>query len=311
MRSAYYVRLGLPAGLPREARDRFSDLVVRVAGRFSFQGLEDWSVEAPGARVLGTESEFHDLTRSGPLSREMRAYFASVADARGFARLLRSVVGDVRVSPPRRQAPRDWMKLWRRHYKTQTLREGRRSLHIVPSWKERPRKGISVRISPGQAFGTGTHPTTRLCLRLLLRHLGPEARVLDFGAGTGILLIAALKCGAASGAAVESDATALEQCRKNARLNRVEGLRFLRSLPRGGYDLVFANVLAPVLLAHREKLLASLKPGGIIFLSGILKAEGRRFLTGFRAPGFGLEERLEEGDWVAFALRRRRVNRST
>lgn len=302
--NTYFVRITLPKNIGAEARDPFAQIVVQLAARFSFQGLEDWSVDVKNSRVLGAESEFRDLTRAGRLNPEMRVYFGSQKDGKLFARILAEAFADLRVSAPRRLAPRDWMKAWRKHYKTQVLREGKRKLAIVPAWKKSP-SYPHVRITPGQAFGTGTHPTTQLCLRLLLRHASAPTQVLDFGAGTGILLIAAQKLTGAKGMAVESDAVALAQARKNARLNRARGLTFARKMGRGKYDLVFANVLAPVLLAHRAKLHAAVRRGGLIFLSGILKSEAEWFRKRFRAKNFAFEERLDQGDWSALVFRRK------
>ncbi len=306
MSASYFVRLRLPEYLGAEARDSFSAIVSRIAVKFSFQGLEDWKVDVKNSRVLGAEAEFHDLTREGARNSEMRVYFARKSDASKFGKILGSVFAELHVSPARLLAPRDWMKLWRKHYRIQVLREGKLRLAIVPAWLKVPARGISVRITPGQAFGTGTHPTTRLCLQLMLRHGQQAEQVLDFGAGTGLLALAAEKFSGARGIAVESDKVALDQCRKNARLNRSTALKFARRIPAGKtFDLVFANVLAPVLLAHRKALRDALKPEGLIFLSGILKSEAGGFLKKFRSKEFSLVERLDQGDWSAIALKRR------
>ena len=299
----FFVRLALPVDLSVESRDSLAQIVTRLATRFSFQGLEDWSVDVKNSRVLGAETEFQDLSRAGTVKPEMRVYFAKKSDGALFGKILGSAFSELRIFPPRELKPRDWMKLWRKHYRTQTLREGKARLHVVPAWKKAPQGGASVRITPGQAFGTGTHPTTQLCLRLLLRHAPQAKQVLDFGAGTGVLLIAAQKLTGARGLAVESDATALGQCRKNARLNRARGLRFSLKTDGKKYDLVFANVLAPVLLAKKAKLHRALAPGGLIFLSGLLGEEAADFLKNFRGK-LELVERLDQGDWAAIALRR-------
>lgn len=303
MSESFFIRLDLPKSLSREARDTFSTIVPRIAEKFSFQGMEDWTVDVKNSRVLGAENEFHDLTRVGRTNFEMRVYFGKRMHAVKFGKFLAATFTDLRVHPARTLARRDWMKQWRKHYKMQVLREGTQRLAIVPSWKKAPRAMPSVRISPGQAFGTGTHPTTQLCLKMLLR-FGAGARVLDFGAGTGVLAIAAEKAFGARGLAVESDIVALEQCRKNARLNRCRGLKFSRRMGKGQFDLVFANVLAPVLLEFRARLHASVAKGGMIFLSGILKSESAAFLKKFRARGFETVVVLDQGDWSAIALRR-------
>jgi len=301
---SFYVRLRLPENLGGEARDAFSAIVPRIAGKFSFQGLEDWAVDVKNSRVLGAEAEFQDLTREGLRNSEMRVYFARLSDAQKFGKFLGTVFADVKISPARALAAKDWMKLWRKHYKTQTLREGKRRLAIVPAWKKVPAGIPSLRITPGQAFGTGTHPTTQLCLRLFLKYGADALKVLDFGAGTGVLAIAAFKAGGAKTVAVESDRVALEQCRKNARLNRVKGMKFSRTIPKGRFDLVFANVLAPVLLDHRNKLHGAVAKGGMIFLSGLLASEAAGFLKKFTSRDFRTFAILEQGDWSAIALRR-------
>lgn len=316
MKLGFTVRVDLPADLPLAQREVFSELALRVASRFSFLGMEDWSVDLDaGVKVLGVEREFHDLTARGRVSPFVQLYFGRRADAAAFARLLAAHVEGVSVGPVRAQAKRDWMKAWRKHYKTQWIREKGRAFAIVPAWQKVPSRGVSVRITPGQAFGTGTHPTTRLCLRLLLRSGFAGGAVLDFGAGTGVLAIAAEKWVRSlgegfRGVAVESDREALEQCKKNARLNRVGALRFATRIPaRGAYDLVFANVLSPVLLEFRKTLVGAMKPGGVLILSGILASEGDGFLRAFRR-GLPVEfvERLDEGDWTAICLRKNGVH---
>lgn len=295
---SWITRVELPEGLGLEAREAFSDLASGIASRFSFLGMEDWAVElAAGVKVLGVEREFHDLTVKGRMNSTQQFYFAKKADAVSFGKLLSANVDGLMVKPPRKQAKRDWMKEWRKHYKTQTLSDGKSKLHVVPAWKKPPGKGVSVKIWPGQAFGTGTHPTTRLCLRLLLRSGFSGGKVLDFGAGTGVLVIAAAKLGKISGTAVESDPEALKQCGKNAKLNRVP-LRLAKKIPAGQFDFVFANVLAPVLLQFRETLIAALKPGAPIVLSGLLASEVESFWGEFGA-GLQRVETLVEGDWAA------------
>jgi|GEM_PF-2849593 len=302
---SFFVLLELPENVEREARDAFSSLVSRLAQKTgTFQGLEDWSVDVKNSRVLGIETEFHDLRLAGRTNAEMRVYFRTKIDANKFAKQLASLVDGVKIFRPRKQAPKDWMKLWRRHYKNQTLHEGRHRLHIVPAWKKSPANGLSIRITPGQAFGTGTHPTTQLCLRLFLRYSAKaKGSMLDFGAGTGVLAIAAAKGAAMKGVAVESDPVALAQCRKNLKLNRVE-IRCSRVMPKRTFDLVFANVLAPVLLEKKKELTAALNKNGLLFLSGILAKESKTFLKEFRSAELTSLEIATQGDWAAIALRK-------
>jgi len=310
MKSSYFVRLGLPEGTEIPAREALSRILTGVASRFSFQGLEDWQVDLPeSTKILGAEREFHDLTRFSALNGEMRVYFAKKADAANFGRLLKANFEDLVVFSPRKLAPKDWMKEWRKHYRTQKILGGHREIFVVPAWKKSPRGKVSVRVYPGQAFGTGTHPTTRLCLQVFLeQELPAEAQILDFGAGTGVLALGALALGKVEkkkfkATAVESDPEALNQCRKNARLNR-SPIIFSSRLPQKKFDFVFANVLAPVLLRFRGQLERCLKKGGVIVLSGILASDGKNFLRQFQSPGLRLREEKQEGDWVAFVFER-------
>jgi ribosomal protein L11 methyltransferase len=313
-KTSYYVRVKLPAGTGLDTREALSEIMTRVASRFSFQGLEDWAITlGAGEKVLGAEREFHDLRGKGTVSDEMRVYFGKKADGTTFGKLLSSVIPELKIGAPRELGKKDWMKEWRKHYRTQVVKEGKGALAIVPAWKKPPaRPAAHVKIWPGQAFGTGTHATTRLCLRAYLRaapDLGNKLSLLDFGAGTGVLALGALALAAKEGRAisalaVESDPEALAQAGKNARLNRRK-LALRRKLAKGKrYDFVFANVLAPVLLAFRRELAAALKPGATIVLSGILASEAESFAEEFRQKGLELVRLDTEGDWASIEWRR-------
>lgn len=307
--SSYFVRMKLPE-ISGTQRELFSQLLVRLASNFSFLGLEDWSVDLPShVKVLGIEREFHDLTKKGKQNAEACAYFAKRSDAKAYGQLLAKAFADLKVSGPHAQAPKDWMKVWRKHYKPVSFSEAGTSLAIVPAWQKRPAK-IAVRIFPGQAFGTGTHPTTRLCLRLFLRRRGQlpnNFSLLDFGSGTGILALSALTLAKAEkkkikALAVESDPDALDQSRKNAKINGVK-CGYGKTIPGGRrFDLVFANVLSPVLLQEKKTLANALKPRGLLLLSGILAVDGKKFIREFSQPGLKVAEELREEDWISFAL---------
>jgi ribosomal protein L11 methyltransferase len=210
-------------------------------------------------------------------------------------------------------ADQNWMESWKQHYKPILL--GKR-LVIVPAWMDSPDPDrIAIKIDPGMAFGTGTHPTTQLCLELmeklfLTRH---PSGVIDVGCGSGILSIAALKLGASSALGVDIDAGSIVNARENANVNQVgdelilevgsvqeilEGRFAFRKAP-----LVLANILAPVIVRLFEIGLAALiDENGAIILSGILQEQTQSVIEAAQAKGLRVNERKQMGDWVALTM---------
>jgi len=206
----------------------------------------------------------------------------------------------------------DWATAWKRHFPV--LRVGRR-LVIRPTWR-RHRAGpteVVIAVDPGMAFGTGLHPTTRLCLAALeaLADAAPGlggARVLDVGCGSGILSIAAARLGAARVLGLDIDPIAIEATTLNARRNRVA--RRVRSrlgrLPSGSrpFDLVLANLVASVLIELAPALVAELRPAGALVASGIFADREADVRAAFEVAGLAIGDRYIEGDWVALVARR-------
>jgi ribosomal protein L11 methyltransferase len=221
----------------------------------------------------------------------------------------------------------DWSQAWKQHYRPVAI--GRR-LVIVPAWLETPEPDrIPVRIDPGMAFGTGTHPTTQLCLQLMVE-MTDEGRsttddrrwsmvdgpwsVIDVGCGSGILAIAALQLGAARALGVDIDPQALEAARQNAALNEVAGrldlgLGSVADIRQGKFSLqsaplVLANILAPVLvrLFEEDGLGELIAPGGAAVLSGILAEQAGEVIAAAGAHGLSLADRRQAGDWVALLV---------
>jgi ribosomal protein L11 methyltransferase len=172
-------------------------------------------------------------------------------------------------------------------------------LWIVPSWHAAPDPGaLNIRLDPGLAFGTGSHPTTRLCLRWLEQHVQPDSSVLDYGCGSGILAIAALKLGARAAVGVDVDPAAVAAARDNAARNEVAA-RFVGSdvaleLP---VDLIVANILANPLIVLAPTLAAHCRAGGRIALAGILAPQADA-VTAAYAQWFAMAHFAVDDGWV-------------
>jgi ribosomal protein L11 methyltransferase len=176
-----------------------------------------------------------------------------------------------------------------------------------------PPNAVNLRIEAGAAFGTGHHGTTVGCLatydRLLKRRR--FERVLDVGCGTGVLAIAAAKTGSPVAIGTDIDAPSVRIANENAALNaaharfvHASGLNAAAVRDRGPYDLVFANILAPPLVALAQDIKGALKPGGMAILSGLLRTQERRVLAAYVSRGFRLERRLHRDAWATLTLRR-------
>lgn len=173
-----------------------------------------------------------------------------------------------------------------------------RRLWIGPSWHQPPAGRASVRLDPGLAFGTGTHPTTRLVLNFLEKHIRGGESVLDYGCGSGILAIAAAKLGAARVDGVDVDPQAVETASENARANGVAVHAALpEELPAAIYDIVVSNILAQPLIELAPLLAARTAPGGRIALAGILQSQAGEVAAAY-TPWFDLRSTGSEDVWV-------------
>ena len=201
-------------------------------------------------------------------------------------------------------ADQDWVRATQAQFAPLCL-GGR--LWIVPSWHEAPcdPHAAVVRLDPGMAFGTGSHPSTRLVLRWLARTLAPGASVLDYGCGSGILAIAAAKLGAVRVDAVDVDPLALAATMDNARANEV-ALRALppERLPPGDYDVVVANILSQPLIVLEPLLAARTRRGGRIALAGILAAQSAEVVAAY-AGDFDARVVAADDGWELVEGRRR------
>src|SRR3954452_15899974 len=208
-------------------------------------------------------------------------------------------------------AEEDWANAWKRFFFPH--RVGRR-LVIVPSWRRRARgpDDLVIRLDPGMAFGTGLHPTTRMCLAFLEELVTPGDRVLDFGCGSAILSIAAARLGAERIDAIDVDSIAVEVAHENGRRNKVARRIRIRKgtvepgvpVPGAPFDVVAANISTFVLKNATAGLLTAVKPGAPAILSGILATAAEDVQATYEAAGWRHVETRVEGDWIAMVVRR-------
>ena len=190
----------------------------------------------------------------------------------------------------------DWVRLTQSQFDPIQISK---RLWITPSWHKAPAGNtVNLQLDPGLAFGTGSHPTTRLCLKWLDTQLKGGESVLDYGCGSGILTIAALKLGAGSAVGVDIDEQAIRASNDNAAQNDVQAHFYLPDgLPQGQFDVVVANILANPLRMLGEMLAARTKQGGRIVLSGLL-AEQSEELGEIYSQWFDIEPAETEEGWA-------------
>jgi len=194
--------------------------------------------------------------------------------------------------------PQDWVRLTQSQFEPVEITP---ELWVVPTWHEAPAQASKViRLDPGLAFGTGTHPTTRMCLRWIAQHLAPGSRVLDYGCGSGILAIGAAMCGAGSVDAVDIDTDAVTAAQANAAANHVLVNTGLPDMAQGVYGLVVANILAAPLKVLAPLLCGHVQHGGHLLLAGILSRQVEEIQLAY-APYIQLQVADTQDGWVLMA----------
>lgn len=202
----------------------------------------------------------------------------------------------------------DWATAWKKYYHPVQVSD---TFTIVPTWEEytpSSEKENIIELDPGMAFGTGTHPTTTMCIRALEKTVQPGDTVIDVGTGSGVLSIAAAKLGASTVQAYDLDPVAVESAKMNVELNKTDdvvtvGQNSLLEGIEGPVDLIVANLLAEIILMFPEDAARVVKKGGLFITSGIIGAKEEIICDALKAAGFTIEEVLRMEDWVAIIAR--------
>lgn len=197
---------------------------------------------------------------------------------------------------------KDWIRAWMDQF--QPMQFGK-NLWIIPSWHTPPEpKAINLMLDPGMAFGTGTHPTTALCLAWLDNHPPKNLTVIDYGCGSGVLALAAKKLAAKNVSGTDIDPQAIIASQQNAERNQAEiQFQLVKAFDSEPVDLVIANILAGPLKELAPEFLRLLKPNGTLVLSGLLSNQATDLITFYEALGFKFESQnnLEEWSQLSFS----------
>jgi ribosomal protein L11 methyltransferase len=213
---------------------------------------------------------------------------------------------------------KDWINNWKEFFKPFTVDD----ILIKPTWEEIPPEHadkLMIEIDPGTAFGTGSHETTQLCIRALQKYIRPGDAVLDIGTGSGILGIAAIKLGAKRAFGTDLDENAVSAAIENVEVNHIPSEQFpivtgnildeeaiQNQAGLGTYDLVVANILAPVIILLTGEADRHLKPGGIFITSGIIDMKEEAVKEAFaKHPVWEILETTHQGEWVSIVARKR------
>jgi ribosomal protein L11 methyltransferase len=264
--------------------------------------VEDAQADSASERAMFGEPGMPP-PRAGWAQSTVRALFDNAAQATDAATLLLAqdwAADSVHVHSLVAVPNEDWVRLTQAQFAPVEITP---TFWIVPSWHDVPAAAQKViRLDPGLAFGTGTHPTTRMCLRWIALHAQPWPRVLDYGCGSGILAIGAALHGAKSIDAVDIDTAAVESTRANAQANGVTLNAALPHAAHGAYDLVLANILAKPLTLLAPLLTAHLASGASLVLAGILERQADELRMAY-APACSLDVSDSEDGWVLMTAR--------
>lgn len=269
------------------------EAVAEILSRVGYNGIaiEEPLEPSPDAEHLVKAYLIHDPAARGRVRRVREALGHLQAFGLG-------PIGTLRL---RRVEDEDWLESWKASFTP--LRIGR--FLVRPTWSDAdPGDAIVLELDPGMAFGTGLHPTTQQCLRALSTLEVAGTRVADIGTGSAILAIAAAKRGAAEVMAMDIDEVSMRAATENVARNRVNVTvaRGSAADVPGTYDLVLANIVAPVLREIAPDLARCTVPGGTLVTAGIIAAAEADTMAAFEGAGFRPSARAQDGDWVSWAF---------
>jgi ribosomal protein L11 methyltransferase len=282
-----------------EVLDRFATGGVVVESDVKYRNIEDEGMPFGPVRV------FVYLTIDSQIEEKRRKLEEALWYLNAIRKLPEAVFRDV--------ADENWMAAWKDHYHPIPI--GKRLL-VLPAWiKQQDMSRVAVKIDPSMAFGTGTHPSTQLCLELVEDYTRAGEPVIDIGCGSGILSIAAVKLGASWALAVDIDAESIKATHENSTANEVlaqieTAIGSISEIKNGQFSIteapvVLANILAPVLIHLFDAGMADLiSPGGVIILAGILAEQSESVKASASEHGLKFVELRQSGDWVALVFQK-------
>ncbi|MBA5849880.1 50S ribosomal protein L11 methyltransferase [Clostridium sp. cel8] len=200
----------------------------------------------------------------------------------------------------------DWENNWKKYYKPTKVGN---KIVVVPIWENYKEKDddIVVKLDPGMAFGTGTHETTRMCIKQLEKYVDKNSTVFDIGTGSGILSISAAKLGASSVLGVDLDSIAVESAKNNVKYNNLKNIKILHGnlmdVVSGKADIVVANIIAEIIILLTDQVKNFLNDNGLFICSGIIEGRENDVIGKLKHSGFDIEDVNKDGEWTCVTAR--------
>ena len=290
-------------------RDLAADLIADVFYGFGLQGVvvddpqiepeEDWAEDAIG------RPRHHAVTGYLHLDGQTESRCMVLENELAQLRLSRNLIYRVTYKELDEQ---DWAHAWKAYFWPQKITPG---IVVKPTWRDYLVDGheIVIELDPGMAFGTGTHPTTALCMAMIEKYLHRSDSFLDVGTGSGILMITAEKLGAGSLVGIDRDELSVEIATQNLKLNKIASEKYIIKTGNlvdevnAHFDFLAANILSPVIIELLKDVRKVLKVGGIFLGSGIINENRSGVISAMEESGFEILETAVKEEWVAIAGR--------